>query len=98
MSNKTFNGREIEWLMGNDEDNPFDGVVDETPLEGTDGGYQMKEVVVRHPDGKFYRFVYYYDDNHGMTLSHENPDGDFPAVEVERRVVKTYTYVPVESA
>jgi len=96
MATRNFNGREIEWLMGNDEDSPFDGIVHTEPLEGTDGGYQMKDVVVRHPDGKFYKFTYYYDDDHGMTRSHEDPGGTFEATEVKRVEVTTYRYVPVE--
>lgn len=96
MPKRQFNGREIEWLMGHDEDNPYDGIVQETPLEGTDGGYQTKSVVAKHPDGKLYRFTYYYDTDHGMTLSDEDPDRVFEAVEVKAVPVTTYKYVPVK--
>lgn len=81
--------------MGHDEDNPYHGVVEVTPLEGQDCGYQMKDIVVRHPDGKFYKFTYYYDDD-GMTRSSEYPEDEFPAVEVKCVEEITYTYVPVE--
>ena len=95
MTTRTFNGNEIEWMMGNDRDNPFNGVVLVTPLEGTEGGYQMKEVVVKHPDGKLYMFTYYYDTDHGMTLSSEAPTRKFEAVEVKAVPTTTYKYEPV---
>lgn len=96
MATRTFNGREIEWLMGNDEDHPHDSIVETTPVGGTDGGYQMKDVVVKHPDGKLYQFTYYYDDEHGMNWSSEDPDMLFEAVEVEAVPTTTYKYVPVD--
>jgi|GEM_PF-3540382 len=89
MPTRTFNGNEIEWLMQSDR------VVQTTPVEGLEGGYQMKEVVVDHPDGKLYRFTYYYDTEHGMTMSSEEPDGKFEAIEVKAVPITTYRYEPV---
>lgn len=95
MAIRKFNGKEIEWLMGNDEDNPFSGVVQTTPVEGTCDGYQMKEVIVKHPDGKLYRFTYCYDSEHGITPTTERPEQEFEAVEVQAVPTTTYKYVPV---
>lgn len=96
MAARQFSGREIEFLMGKDEDNPYNGVVKSTPLEGTEAGYQMLEVVVKHPDGKLYQFIYYYNDDHGMNWSYEDPDRMFPATEVKAVETITYDYIPVD--
>jgi len=91
MPTKTFNGNEIEWLMGE-----TDRIVQTIPLEGTsDAGYQMKDVIVKHPDGRLYKFTYYYDTEHGMTMSSEHPDRGFEAVEVKAVPITTYRYEPV---
>jgi len=90
MPTRTFNGNEIEWLV-----HESDRVIQTIPVEGTDAGYQMKDVVVRHPDGKLYKFTYYYDTEHGMTMSSEHPDRGFEAIEVKAVQITTTRYEPV---
>lgn len=95
MPKRMFNGHEIDFLMGRDEDNPYEGVIYEKELGMGDGGYQEKKVVVKHPDGKLYSFVFLYDSEHGIYPTSEHPEDLVEAVEVKAVETKTYKYVPV---
>lgn len=96
MPRRTFNGHEIAFLMGMDEDHPKNFVVARR-AKSTRNNYQCDEVVVKHPDGKLYQFDFLYNDEHGIYPCCEWPNGTLgsaEAIEVEPVEVVTITYRP----
>lgn len=80
---KKFNGKEVAFLMGLDEENPYEGILEETET-GVNGGsgYEERLVVVKHPDGKLYRFIFESNTEHGITPCTEWPEQEIEVWEV----------------
>ena len=86
---RQFNGHEASFLIKG-------FVVHREPLRGLDGGYEQERVVVKHPDGKFYRFIHRFSSEHGIDPWEEHPDALVEAVEVVAKTISKVVYVPKE--
>lgn len=96
MSTRQFNGHEVAFLMGWNEDAKLEQslVVHSEKLGRRSDGYEYDRVVVKHPDGKFYQFEVGYDTEHGITPCTEWPDDMTEAIEVEPVETVTIAYRP----
>jgi len=97
MGTRTFNGHEVAFLTGHDEDGDQDRVIHTDKLGRRSDGYEHDRVVVRHPDGKLYQFVFRHDPEHGILPCREWPAEVTEAVEVEAVEVVTIVYKVKES-
>ena len=88
---KKFNGQEVAFLMGLDEENPYDGILEEEEL-GENNGYEERLVVVKHPDGKLYQFAFEYNTEHGVCPYSEWPQKEIEAYEVRpvEKIIVSY--------
>jgi hypothetical protein len=92
---RLFHPNELAFLMGheiNDGDTGPSFVVYTKEIGRGLRGYSEQMVVIKHPNGKFYQFVYEYDSEHGMDMFSENLYKEIKAYEVEpcEKVVVTY--------
>lgn len=89
---RQFNGNEVSFLLGWNEDSKRDLVVHREKLGRRHDGYEHDRVVVRHPDGKLYQFEVAYDDEHGIVPCREWPNQLTEAIEVEPVETVAITY------
>ncbi len=77
--------------MGLDEEKPYDGILEEEEL-GENNGYEESLVVVKHPDGKLYQFIFQDNTEHGVTPCREWPEKEIEAYEVRpvEQVIVSY--------
>lgn len=94
MPSRQFNGREVAFLTGNDDDESPSRVVHSEKLGVEHDGYEVERVVVKHPDGRFYQFDFKYEREHGIMPCREWPDELTEAIEVEPVAKKITTYKP----
>lgn len=68
------------------------------PTGREDGGYQQYEIVIKHPNGKYYEFLHSYNSEHGIDLFRERPNDPIICFEVEPfKIEKTeYRKIPNE--
>jgi hypothetical protein len=93
MGQRHFNGHEVAFLLGIDEDGSKDRTVASTNQGVNSSGYEVETKVVKHPDGKFYEFAYESNREHGIVACLEHPNDLIEAHEVVAEEIKIVKYV-----